>query len=334
MRELRCAILGFGKMGRIRRQTLQGLPGCSVVAVYDPQPIADLPPGVRQATHIAEILEDDTIEVVLVCTDNSHLQALTVAALDAGKHVFCEKPPGRNLAELQKMIDAEQRNAGRKLMFGFNHRHHGSILHTKQLVDSGEYGKILWMRGRYGKSVDKDFLSHWRADKQAAGGGIFLDQGIHMLDLFLMLVDDFDEVKAFVSNLYWQLDIEDNVFAIFRNPQGQVASLHSTMTQWRHIFSLEIFLERGYITINGLKTSSNSYGDEAMTVAKNRTLPPEASWTEEENFVFPVDDSWDKELGLFVDAIRRDTPVPVANTRDALKLMRLVEKVYQEDRRG
>jgi len=85
-----------------------------------------------------------------------------------------------------------------------------------------------------------------------------------------MFCGDFQETKAFVSNLYWNLDIEDNVFAIFRNDKGQVASLHSTMTQWRHLFSLEIFLERGYLTVNGLKTSSNAYGEEVFDYCKKQ----------------------------------------------------------------
>jgi 1,5-anhydro-D-fructose reductase (1,5-anhydro-D-mannitol-forming) len=162
-----------------------------------------------------------------------------------------------------------------------------------------------------------------------AGGGIFLDQGIHMLDLFLMMCGDFDEVKAHVSNLYWNLDIEDNVFAIFSNKKGQVASLHSTMTQWRHIFSLEIFLERGYITINGLKTSSNTYGDEVMTIVKNRTLPPAAKWSDEEKLNFHIDTSWNRELNIFVDAVRNNKEIPIGNTYDAYKLMKLVDKVYE-----
>ena len=102
------------------------------------------------------------------------------------------------------------------------------------------------------------------------------------------------------------------------------------MTQWRHIFSLEIFLEKGYITINGLKTSSNSYGDEAMTIAKNRTLPPAAMWTEEKEIVFHADTSWKRELEIFVDAIINDALIPVGNTQDAYKLMGLVERMYNQ----
>jgi len=330
MEKLNLAIIGFGKMGRIRFNTLKEIEGCSVKYICDINTAATIPNGVKFVNNADDIFKDNSINAVVVCTSNNMLKGYVLKALNAGKHVFCEKPPGRNLAELNEMIEAQKKNANLKLMFGFNHRHHESMIHAKSLIDSGEYGKVLWMRGRYGKSVDKNFFSNWRAKKELAGGGIFLDQGIHMLDLFLMMCGNFEEVKAHISNLYWKLDIEDNVFAIFYNKQGQVASLHSTMTQWRHLFSFEIFLERGYITINGLKTSSNAYGDEVMSVVKNRTLPPAAMWTNEEDMVFHVDTSWKRELGIFVNSIKNNELIPVGNTQDAYKLMRLVEKMYSQ----
>ncbi len=327
---LNFAIIGFGKMGNIRYKTLREINGCVVRWIYEPDMSKQLPEGVERAKDIKTILRDKEIHAIVVCVPNNALADTVVKGLNAGKHVFCEKPPGRNMAELKKMMIAESNNSGFKLMFGFNHRHHESMIHTKKLIDSGEYGKILWMRGRYGKSVDANFFSNWRAKKEEAGGGIFLDQGIHMLDLFLMFCEDFEEVKAYVSKLYWNLDVEDNVFAMFRNKKGQVASLHSTMTQWRHLFSLEIFLEKGYITINGLKTSSNTYGDEVMSIAKNRSLPPAAMWTKEEDLVFHVDNSWRRELDIFIDSIKNNKKISVGNTKDAFKLMRLVKKVYGE----
>lgn len=330
MSDLNFAIIGFGKMGQIRYDALKKIPGCRVKWVYDSGPLSNLPTDVQLANKFEDIISDKDTHAIVLCSSNAFLKEGVVRGLDSEKHVFCEKPPGRNSRELGQMIESEKQNPNLKLMFGFNHRHHESVLHAKNLVDSGEYGSVLWLRGRYGKSVDQNFFSNWRSNRDLAGGGILLDQGIHMLDLFLMLVDDFEEVKAFVSNLYWNLDIEDNVFAIFRNKKGQVASLHSTMTQWRHLFSLEIFMERGYITINGLKTSSNTYGEEVMTIAKNRTAAPQASWSDEENLVFHVDTSWEREMRIFVDCIRCDRIVPMGNSRDALKLMLLVEKVYAQ----
>jgi predicted dehydrogenase len=324
-------IVGLGKMGQIRWKALTDTGRGRVCAVADPDPA--LLAGVtadRRSAIAEDVIDDPAVEAVFICTPNYLNQPLTIRALQQGKHVFCEKPPAFNALEVEAVIRAE-RSSGRKLMYGFNHRHHASIRKTKELVDSGAYGRILWMRGRYGKSVDEAFYQNWRSKRALAGGGIMLDQGIHMLDLFLMLAGDFEEVHAFVSNLYWKLDVEDNVFATFRNRNGVVASLHSTMTHWRHLFSLEIFLEHGYIVINGLLTPSGTYGAEAMTIAKNRTTAPAATWSDESHMTFDVDHSWANEVEHFADAIERDTAVGVGSSQDALKLMRLVDRIYQQD---
>jgi predicted dehydrogenase len=137
-------------------------------------------------------------------------------------------------------------------------------------------------------------------------------------------------VHAFVSNLYWNLDIEDNVFAILRNTAtGVVASLHSTMTQWRHLFSLEVFMERGYMVLNGMKTSSGTYGEEILSIAKNRTTAPSAMWEDEERITYHTDISWRSELEHFFSAIMENEPITIGNSEDALKLMRLIDKVYE-----
>lgn len=321
-------IIGFGKMGRIRYDAIrQDGRGC-VIAVMDPYQSVHLP-EVKVYKSAEDLILDPHMDGIFICTPNYLNQTLTIKALQAGKHVFCEKPPAFNAKEMEAVIAVENKMKKPRLMYGFNHRHHESIKKAKEHVASGAYGSILWMRGRYGKSVDRDFYSDWRAKKELAGGGIFMDQGIHMLDLFLMLADDFDEVQAFVSNLYWKLDVEDNVFAMFRNKKGVVASLHSTMTQWRHLFSLEVFLEKGYIVINGIQTSSGTYGEEVMTVAKNRTRAPMATWDDEKHYKFEINNSWFSETRHFFDCVEKKIPVQYGTSQDALKLMRLVDKVYQ-----
>lgn len=326
---IRVGIIGFGKMGQIRYKTISQNGHGRVVAVADPNQIPEVP-GVRIYNSADELIADSKIDAAFICTPNYLNKALTVRLLKAGKHVFCEKPPAFNAGEMEEVVEVERSTPGRKLMYGFNHRHHDSIKKAKEVVDSGVYGRILWMRGRYGKSVNQSFYNDWRAKRELAGGGIMMDQGIHMLDLFLMMAGDFDEVQAFVSNLYWKLEVEDNVFATFRRRDGLVASLHSTMTQWRHLFSLEIFLEKGYIVLNGLLTPSGTYGEEAMTVVKNRSSAPAATWDQEEQIRFQVDNSWKYEVGTFFDAIERDRPVSVGTSQDALKLMRLMDKIYQD----
>lgn len=322
-------IIGFGKMGQIRYETICQNGHARVVAIADPREDLRLP-GICYLVKAEELIANPEVQAIFICTPNYLNKSLTMSALKAGKHVFCEKPPAFNAKEVEEVIAAEKSSGGKKLMYGFNHRHHDSIRKTKEMIDSGAYGKILWMRGRYGKSVDESFYSDWRSKKELAGGGIMMDQGIHMLDLFLMMAGDFDEVQAFVSNLYWKLDVEDNVFATFRNRNGLVASLHSTMSQWRHLFSFEIFLERGYIVINGLLTSSGTYGDEAMTIAKNRSTAPAATWSDEEHITYSINNSWRYEIEHFFGAVEQDRPVKVGTSLDALKLMRLMDKIYQD----
>ena len=330
MPSLRFAIIGFGKMGQIRYDALMKLDGCVVLKAFEPNEEIVFPRDLQRASSPEEIIADESIDAVCIGVPNYKISEYVCKALYGGKHVFCEKPPGMNLADIN-LMDMAVKKSGKKLVFGFNHRHHDSIIEAKQMIDSGNYGNMLWMRGRYGKSVAPDFNSNWRSKKKFAGGGIFLDQGIHMLDLFMYIANGpFEEVKAFVSNLYWKGDVEDNVFAMFRNDNGQVASLHSTMTQWRHLFSFEIFLEKGYIVINGIKTSSNTYGKETLSYTKDRTAAPAATFDDVVQIEYSIDNSWKRELGMFIEAIQKDLEIRTCGINDAHQLMAMVEKVYAQ----
>ena len=152
-----------------------------------------------------------------------------------------------------------------------------------------------------------------------------------MLDLFLHLGGDFDEAHSFVSNLFWNIPgVEDNVFAIFRDSEtGVCASLHSTMTQWRYLFSLEVFLEGGALVLNGLKTSSGSYGSEDLAIKRNAQTNQSGAYVSEDRLIFEVDTSWDKEIDAFFGAILNPDLPRIGNSSEAMKVMRLVDLVYQ-----
>ena len=325
---LKIGIIGYGKMGIIRHNAIKEIGLHSVVAISEPN-LTENKDNLPN-TSFDEIINNDEINIVIICTPNFLNKELTIKSLHAGKHVFCEKPPCFTEAEMKEIRIAERDNPHLKLMYGFNHRHHDSIIRMKEISDSGEYGKILWMRGRYGKSVTSDYFNNWRAKKELAGGGILIDQGIHMLDLFLYLGGSFDSVKAEVSNLYWNLEVEDNAFAILKNTKtGLVASLHSTMTQWRHIFSLEVFMEQGYMVLNGLITSSMSYGEEVLSIAKNRSVAPAATWEDEVKTKYTDNHSWHYEMEHFINSINNDTPIMIGNSADAQKLMNIIDEIYK-----
>ena len=327
--ELNIGLIGYGKMGGIRHQAIDNTKLAKVTAISEIKSISKIL-SIKNVSR-DDMINDPNIDAIFVCTPNYLNKELTLKSLKAGKHVFCEKPPAFTAADVQEIIDVEKVSCGKKLMYGFNHRHHDSIKKMKEIIESDEYGKILWMRGRYGKSVTADYFHEWRAKRNLAGGGILIDQGIHMLDLFLYLAGDFDSVKAEVSNLFWHLDVEDNAFVILKNSKsGCVASLHSTMTQWRHLFSLEIFLEKGYLVLNGLVTSSGSYGDEILSIAKNRSTAPAATWVDEEHIKFRVNTSWQSEIDHFFNAIINDTPIEIGNSTDALKVMKVIDEIYKQ----
>ena len=318
-------IIGYGKMGKIRHDVANAIDGVNVVSIYDSSVVKAV---IKIEKSADDIINNSEIDAVFICTPNYLNKPLTIQSLKAGKHVFCEKPPAFTAKDVDE-IQVVEKEANKVLMYGFNHRHHDSIKKMKKLIDEREFGKVLWMRGRYGKSVDEKYYDNWRAKRKYAGGGILIDQGIHMIDLFLYLGGDFDTIHASVSNLYWNLNVEDNVFATLENSvTGLTASLHSTMTQWRHLFSLEVFLEKGYFVLNGLKTSSNSYGDEILTIARNRSVAPAATWEDEKDTTFQTDESWESEVSEFFSSIKSNKSVKIGNSSDALKLMRIVDKIY------
>jgi predicted dehydrogenase len=286
------------------------------------------PDGVRYHEHYGDLLGEE-LDVLLVCLTNDVAAEVTIAGLERGLHVFCEKPPGRDIQDIVSVVRCEREHPGQKLKYGFNHRYHDSVRDALALVASGELGRVLNLRGVYGKSKILAFDSDWRTKREIAGGGILLDQGIHMADLMRLFGGDFTEVHSFVSNDFWHHDVEDNAYALMRSASGVVAMLHSSATQWRHRFVLEITLEKGMVVLSGILSGTKSYGAETLTVAyasgDGRGDPREVTTRYNE------DPSWRDELADFADAIVTDRPVSDGSSLEALKTMQLVYRIYCAD---
>jgi len=334
-RKLKAGIVGYGYMGKIRKAVIEEHPDLELLGICDISlSLTDLNPKYKTFKHYAELIKSN-VDIVFVCTPNAYSPEIIIYSLNHGKHVFCEKPPGRTVNDIREIIKAEEANNHLKLMFGFNHRYHPGIKEAKVLVDSGRFGKILWLRGVYGKSGGLGFEEAWRNKKEISGGGILLDQGIHILDLFRLFCGDFQEVKSFVTNSYWNIELEDNAFVMLRNEKGQVAMLHSSATLWKHTFHLEIFLEKGYIIISGLLSKTGSYGRETLIVGKRQFEDESFALgnPREEITYFDRDVSWFSEVTDFVDCIQSDKPVVNSSSADALKVMELIGRIYNDDHR-
>jgi len=329
--KIKCGIIGYGKMGKIRHKAISLSNLAEVVMVYDIE--ADIPLPLKVES-IDEIINSKNIDAIFICTPNNLISALCIKALDKNKHVFAEKPPGVSFNEVKEVMEFSNTKPNLRLMYGFNHRHHDSIKKIKEIIDSKALGEVLWVRGRYGKEVEKSYFDGWRANIKKSGAGILIDQGIHIVDLLLYLVGNFDEIHSLISNDFWKIDgLEDNVFSILRNNSTRIsASIHSTMTQWRYIFSLEIFLEGGSLILNGLKTSSGAYGDEVLSIKTNKTHNINGSFDTEENISYELDNSWNSEIEHFFNAINDGTNIEIGSPKDAIEIMDLLERIYKADK--
>ena len=246
--------------------------------------------------------------------------------------MFCEKPPARTHAELLAVKEQSLKSPNLKLMYGFNHRFHLSVEEAKSIIDSNSFGRIINMKGVYGKSQMISFnQTDWRTSREAAGGGILLDQGIHMLDLIRYLSgESFTQVFSFIDNAFWNFDVEDNAYVLMKSPKGVVAQLHSSATQWRHVFNLEITLEKGSLILGGLLTGSKSYGDEVLTVITSDPLIDKGT-PRELTSKYNEDVSWDNEIKYFSNSLENNTSIERGNIDDALETMLLIETIYQAD---
>lgn len=262
------------------------------------------------------------VDAVVVATPHKWLAPITLAALEAHKHVLCEKPLAMTAAEAEQLVAAAARS-GTKLKTGFNHRHHPALWQAHALAQTGCIGRLLFLRCRYGHGGRAGYEQEWRANPVESGGGELLDQGIHALDLFRWFLGEFNEVSAVLASAFWPMPMEDNAFCTLRTASGQVATLHASWTQWKNLFSFEVFGEQGYLVVEGL---GGSYGKEHLIIGHR---PAEFGAPTEERIEFDDEDrSWAKEWQEFASAIREDRR-PLADGYDGWQALRLVRAAYE-----
>lgn len=330
MKKLNVGIAGYGVVGKRRRFFIDQNRHFKTAAVCDRvfQSDGTFEDGVRYYTNYKRLL-DERLDVLFVCLTNDIASEVTIAGLENGSHVFCEKPPGRDLKDIINVISCERKYPDLKLKYGFNHRYHDSVRDALRIVRSGELGKVINMRGVYGKSKIISFDSDWRTRRSQAGGGILLDQGIHIVDLIRLFGGEFVDVYSFISNDYWNHDVEDNAYALMRNPDGIVAMLHSSATQWRHRFNLEITLEKGMVILSGILSGSKSYGAETMTIVY--ASEDDGGDPREMTTRYNQDNSWRDEIDEFANAIVNGGNIVDGTSMDALRTMKLVYNIYCAD---
>ena len=321
---MKVAIIGCGLVGQKR---VRALGSCHLVACVDvaeerAETLARMISGVEPATDWKRVVERQDVDIVIVSTTHDALAEITLAAISAGKHVLVEKPAARRAAEIDPLIEAAKR-AGILVRVGFNHRYHPSLRKAKELLETGAIGEPMYVRGRYGHGGRPGYEKEWRAKPEISGGGELIDQGVHLIDLARWFLGDFVEVQGFAHTYYWEMPVEDNGFLLLKTAKQQVAFLHASCTEWKNLFSFEIFGRKGKLEISGL---GGSYGMERLTYYHMlpQMGPPETTIWE-----YPVSDtSWEIEFAEFVEDIRLGRQ-PAPGLGDARAALQIVEKIYE-----
>lgn len=323
---IRYGIIGAGAVGQKRAACLRPE---QLVAVCDTDRdraenlVARVGHG-RVATCPEELIHHPEVGAVIVSTRHNSLASLALEAIRAGRHVLVEKPAACSAAELGPLIEAE-RQSGVRVRVGYNHRYHPALQLARRTIDAGSLGPLLFMRGRYGHGGRPGYEKEWRADPEVSGGGELIDQGVHLIDLARWFLGDFPSVRGTTGTYFWAMPVDDNAFIELKTKPGQVAWLHASCTEWKNLFSLEIYGRAGKLQVDGL---GGSYGVERLTFFR---MKPGMGPPESETHEFPgADSSWKLEMEEFEqDILSGRDPSP--GLRDALAVLDIVGEIYRQN---
>lgn len=321
---MKAGIIGAGLQGRRRAEALK-LSGDELVMVADAHlksaQLLAVDADCRAVSSWEEVTAHDEIGAVIVCTPTNLHAAICLAALNAGKHVLCEKPLALNPSDGETIVRTA-REKGLKLECGFNLRHHPGVVQVKRWLDSGEIGEAKSLRCRYGTGGRPGYEKEWRTDPEMSGGGQLMDQGMHALDLARHFLGEFSQAFGFLRTSYWDICVEDNAFCLLSTEDGRVADIHVSWTQWKNLFYMEILGEEGYVQVEGL---GGSYGTEHAVLGRKDFHSPFS----EQSIQYRGDDqSWLAEWTELMAAVREDRE-PLGSGQDGLEALRLAYAIYE-----
>lgn len=319
-------LIGCGLIGSKRSLSLGSggkLIACSDVDLSRALKIAGTS-DVRTYANWRDLISSSDIDIVIVATLHNTLAEITLSAINAGKHVLVEKPAAISSNQIITLINAAKSN-NKKVRVGFNHRYHRSLLKAKEIIDSGKLGELMFMRARYGHGGRIGYDREWRANPEISGGGELIDQGSHLIDLSRWFLGDIEEIDAFTHTYFWDMPVDDNAFLLLKNSYKQASFLHVSCTEWKNLFSMEIYGKLGKLELNGL---GGSYGEENIIWYK---MLPEMGPPKKSSWSFPDPDiSWKLELDDFYEDILSDRE-PSTSLNDALKVLEIIETSYSQN---
>src|SRR5256714_6234483 len=326
------AVIGAGLQARRRLPSIAEDGDYEVALIVDrkaekAQTLAEAL-GAKVSTDWKVAISDSAIDVVVILTYPDSHAMMSLAAMEAGKDVLCEKPLSRTEDEARAMVETANRT-GRILKCGFNHRFHPAVLEANRLFVAGHIGKPVFGRARYGIAGREGIEKEWRSDPKIVSGGQLMEQGVHLVDLFRWFLGDMNRVTGMTAASHWPMPapLEDNGFVIMQSDTGVICSIHSSLTQWINLFDFEIYGAKGSLTVQGLGAS---YGVEKLIISEHDPNGPCATRTIEYR---GGDSSWKSEWKEFTRAVATRSQ-PLGNAEDGLRAMQIVNAAYVASRDG
>jgi predicted dehydrogenase len=322
---MRVGIVGCGLIGQKRANALgeATLAATTDIDIARAKALAGQYGGVEVVQSWETLVKRDDLDIVIVATTHAALAEITQAAVEHGKHVLVEKPAARNMDELEPVLEAVERT-GKLVRVGFNHRYHPTFIKARDIVAGRDFGELMFIRARYGHGGRVGYEKEWRADPTLSGGGELLDQGMHLIDLSRSFLGDFPTVQGFAATMFWDMQVDDNAFMTLRTASDQVAQLQVTWTEWKNMFSFEIYGRTAKLHIEGL---GGSYGPERLY---HYQMLPKMGPPDTVIYEYPPGDkSWAIEFAEFVEDIRLNR-TPAASIYDAYAALKIVREVYQQ----
>ncbi|HEV2436645.1 MAG TPA: Gfo/Idh/MocA family oxidoreductase [Verrucomicrobiae bacterium] len=320
------AIIGCGLIGKKR---LAGLPAGSKLVVACDTNLSRAEELVKAAktgrliADFKEAVSDSQVDAVIVATINAALAEVSAAAIRAGKHVLVEKPAGVSMKQIDELISLARKHKV-NVRVGFNHRYHPAFRKAREIFQSGVMGELMFIRARYGHGGRVGYNKEWRANPKLSGGGELIDQGIHLIDLAGWFLGEFTKVDGHATTYFWNMPVDDNAFLSLRTANGQTAWLHVSCTEWKNLFSFEIYGRNTKLHIEGL---GGSYGVEKLF---HYQMKPEMGPPDTKSYEFSgPDESWRIELTEFERDIQLKRR-PDAGLKEAKIALQIISKIYRQ----
>ena len=324
---MKLLVVGAGLIGAQRIQALTKLAAVSEIRVFDPK----VPEGTKLSAKAAAVGESAAFakkyDAAIVATPHDTAVELLLRIFPLAPNVLVEKPLGRTGAETESLVTASQKSSSR-VFVGLNYRFLKNVQQLRKLLASGEYGTVLGVDAVLSHGAQPGYEKSWKTDPIRCGGGVCIDPGIHLFDLFVWLFGGAELAAGHLSRRFWQIQVEDHASLVLTLPGGAPVSVNLSLSSWQSRMEITVETEKAQFLLRG---RGKFYGAQRLTiVTKWPWLQPDQP--RETLFDYGMEDvSLQLETEEFIAACTgANANLTIATAAEALQSMRIVDACYSK----